>query len=274
MGMLGRAIGEGLNLGATELTKDYERQGDLSAKKDLASYEGEIRQRLADRQNEWQGGQNLQRQTFEGELQSKRLQSDSDLQGKRLTSEETRAIDRNALEYQLKQDELTQRAKEHGMSYGLGKAQLDLAKKQFAHLVEHADLPEGVRTASAGTLKILDEKIKEMRDPMLPPEQKKILADEVMALQDSHSKMLQPYISKNAPKPPLVSPNDSDMEMSRLNRRTAPPDSSPSPAPAPAKQATGGMLSRILNPSYDTPLTGDIANAIKPKPFDPTLFDQ
>lgn len=192
MGILGRALGEGLNLGAAELVKDYERQGDVAAKKDLASFEGQIRSDLQDRQNEFTGRQSELGRAHEAGLQKARLDS-----------EEGRAKATNELGYYqaditlgrniADQDYQNQMVKIHGTQLGQALANFKLETDKFEFYKTHSDLPESTKVETGSLQKQADEYFKTARDQMATPEERQQALSKGNAALDMIREKLAPF---------------------------------------------------------------------------------
>jgi hypothetical protein len=87
MGIISRGLAAGASEAADLLAKDYERGQDVAAKKDLADYEANIRQRLQDAVNQFTLHLEDVKKQHQSELLQQRNQFEKDLQERKLEQE-------------------------------------------------------------------------------------------------------------------------------------------------------------------------------------------
>ena len=267
MGMLNRALSAGFAEGADVLKKDYEREQDTSAKKDLMAYEGQIRQNLQDRMNEFTGQQNdLQRRSTEGIHAADRA------------SREKTARDTNDLGYYQADINLGrniadadhQKAMEKISAAGVANAsaQLKLEQQKFDWTMKHSDLPESARTEVSTLQRQADEYFKAAKDQTLPPEERDRNFKLGNAAMQAARDRLAPFAPKtDKPEDPSSGGPDrrtyaegdrsvtgqTYLKSSVVPSVAEPPSSAGQASVAPAK-AAGGMLSSNYEPPADSPV--------------------
>jgi hypothetical protein len=117
MGIISRGLAAGASAAADLLAKDYERGQEVSAKKDLADYEANIKQRLQDAVNQF----TLQLEDVKKQHQSELLQQ------------------RNEFEKELLERKLEQEGQFHQDTMELKKKELQLAGEKLGIERSHVD---------------------------------------------------------------------------------------------------------------------------------------
>jgi hypothetical protein len=161
MGIISRGLAAGASTAADLLAKDYERGQDVEAKKDLANYEGNIRQRLQDAVNQFTLDLENVKKQHQSELLQQRNQFEKDLLERKLEQEgqfHQDTVELKSQELQLLADRLAAERAHYDALFkhyaSLANARIVQGDDGFSYYMNHEGKMVPVTDASGKPIKV------------------------------------------------------------------------------------------------------------------------